>query len=182
MSLLVGQDGTGWSFVNSDGLGSQITKYLPAGYVAVASGTMSLAHVRVNATGTATKCRIYVYLGTGAGAPLVAFSSEIDISGTGDRSAAISGSITGGQAYTLVYERSASQSCSDSANNGASAFANSHNTVANFPYASPPGTLPSPDTTGAGAEIVMWIDGTVGIPQPPLPWWMQGGFQAIYGS
>lgn len=160
MTLLVGQDGTGWAFVNSDGLGSQITKYLPAGYSAVASGAMSLAHVRVNAIGTATKCRIYVYQGIGAGAALVAFSAEIDLTGTGDRSAAIAGNIVAGQAYTLVYERSASQSCSDSANSGSSAFVNSHNTVANFPYAAPPDPLPAPDTTGAGQEIVMWIEGT----------------------
>jgi hypothetical protein len=91
---------------------------------------------------------------------LVATSGVIDLTGTGDRTASISGSITSGQLYAIVLQCS-SGSCNFEANTGASAFVDRQNTAANFSYASPPSTLPTADVTATGREFLVWIDGTV---------------------
>jgi hypothetical protein len=167
MTKLVGQDGGGWTIVNQTepGAGGSCW-YFAAGYVAVATGTATNFHVTVQTTSSAALATAYLYAGAGVGATLVATSAEFSVSSTGDKTPAVSASITAGNTYTLVLQP-ASGFFGVATNSGSNGFVDNQNLVANFPYRAAPGTIPARDSQ-SGQEFVIWIDGTlpVLVPQP----------------
>lgn len=161
MTLLVGQNGAGWTQVNN--AIAQVSGnafYFAAGYTAVATGNMTNAHFQAG-TSNPIFAKVYVYQGTiGTSTTLVATSNPIDVSATGDRSANITGSITSGQLYTLVLQFSSS-SVQGVINNGSGGFVDNQNLSSQITYGSPPTNLPAPNSS-VGHEFIVWIDGTVG--------------------
>ena len=157
MTLLVGQNGNGWTIIGANpwGTGGNAI-YYKNGYTAVA-GAMTNLHFTVQATASATLATGYVYSGVGPGASFVAMSNEISVTTTGDKAPAISGSLLVGP-YTLIVQTSAG-SFQCAVNTGSNAFQDNQNVVANFPYRGPPSTLPALDST-SGQEFVIWVDGT----------------------
>jgi hypothetical protein len=159
MTKLVGQDATGWTVIGANPFGTGGNAiYYKNGYTAIA-GTMTTLHVTVEVTAGATLATGYIYSGIGVGATWVATSAEFSVSTTGDKTAAISGTLNPGP-YTLVLQTS-SGSFQVAVNTGSNSFQDNQNVVANFPYRSPPGTLPSVDQN-SGQEFIIWIDGTSG--------------------
>lgn len=156
MTLLVGQQGVGWTPVSANnGQQSGYAFYLHIGYVAQASGTMTAAHFNFFDTGgLASAVKISVY----QGGNLIATSGTI-AKASGDQSALISGNIVAGVTYILVAQPDTNE-VNGVGNSGASIFNNNQNTPGNFPYASPPASLPAPDVVSQGQEVIMWIDGT----------------------
>lgn len=157
--LLVGQNGTGWTQVNSTIVSSGGNAVFKAsGYTAVASGTMTAAHFQAG-TSNPINARVYLYSGSiGTSTSLVATSGLIDVSATGDRSASISGSIVSGQLYTLVLQF-ASSSVQGVINSGSGGFADDQFTSAQLTFGSPPASLPA-GSTNNGHEFICWIEGT----------------------
>jgi len=165
MTKLVGQDGTGWTIVSETlpGSGGNCWYYSSA-YVATSSGTAQTFHFTVQSTSSASLATCYLYSGTGVGATLLSTSAEFSVSSTGDKTAAITGSIVAGNAYTLVVQ-TASGFVGCAVNSGSNNFQDNGNTAANFPYRSAPGTIPAADSN-TGQEFIIWIDGmlTGGVP------------------
>lgn len=162
MTLLVGQNGTGWTQVSANLSQPQAgdTFYYKVFYTAVATGPMTFAHIQYFDTGGAgsTAVKVVVYdnsnnlVGTSAAIAKVA----------GDQTGAISGSITSGLTYKLIVVPDAGR-INAVANSGSSSSFVNGNTAANFSYASPPATLPATDYTSQGQEFIVWIDGTTGV-------------------
>ena len=159
MSLLVGQNGTGWTNAvgGLEGNGGNLV-YFHSGYTAVATGTMTKAHFSLwNLAAGSTLGTVYVYSGVGPGSTLLATSGEMTLA-VGDNSAAISGTITSGNSYTLCFQ-AASGYTNAIMNSGTSTSNDNQNTVATFPYRSPPTTMPA-FSLQSGPEFIIWIDGT----------------------
>ena len=158
--LLVGQDGTGWTPVAQSYGVSGSAQYFKSGYVAVNSGTITAAHISVNALG-ATQCEVYLYSGSrpGGSTTLIAQSSPIDTTATGDRSAPMSGTVVAGQTYTLVVQTPSGTSFTLVGNSGEASSTVNHDT--SITYGSPPASLAAPTDT-VGKEFVIWIEGTAG--------------------
>lgn len=128
------------------------------GYVAVASGVMTNAHITCGATQAGIgNLQVCVYAGLRTSGILVATSSAITYSSNSDAFAAISGNIIAGNTYTLVVSASAG-SCDTTINSGSSAFQGERWNAATFPFATPPVSLPT-QTDGVNHEFIIWIDG-----------------------
>lgn len=162
MTLLVGQDGTGWTIVGTADMstGSAAIR-ITGGYVAVASGTMTQVHVTVQGLISGTFATAYVYSGGAPGATFLAMSDEFDVSTTGDKTANIAGAIVSGNTYSLIVQCSGGNTFQTAMNSGSSNAVMRQNLVANFPYRSAPGTLPAADSS-TGHEFIIWIEGTAG--------------------
>lgn len=161
MPKLVGQDGTGWTFASYNNFISNGSAFAQrGGYVASASGSATLAHVRFGATASGTTFNVCVYVGSGTGATLLATSGVLTFSPNTDVTAGISCSIVGGQTYELVLS-AVSLVCDISFNNGSSNFTCDDWNSTHFPNATPPASLPAPDAN-TGHEFVIWIEGTTG--------------------
>src|ERR1700674_4093134 len=132
MTLLVGQNGNGWTIIGANpwGTGGNAI-YYKNGYTAIA-GAMATINVTVQATASATLATVYVYSGTGVGASFVAMSAEFSVSTTGAKTAAISGVLSAGP-YTLVLQ-TPSGSFQVAVNSGSSLSADNQNNLASFPY------------------------------------------------
>lgn len=158
MTLLVGQNGSGWTPVSADMSAPQAgdTFYYRVLYTAVASGTMTTAHFQYfDAGDTAGNVKVCVYDNSNN---LVAASAAI-VKGAGDQTGAISGSISAGLTYKLVVVPDTGRAHAVANSGAGNTFASGH-TAAHFSYASPPSSLPADDYTNQGWEFVVWIDGT----------------------
>lgn len=158
MTLLVGQNGSGWTPASANLSQPQAgdTFYYRVFYTAVVSGTMTTAHFQYFDTGaTGSNIKVVVYdnsnnlVGTSAAIAKVA----------GDQTGAISGSISAGLTYKLVVVPDTGR-VNAVANSGSGSTFVSGATAAHFSYASPPASLPADDYTNQGQEFVVWIDGT----------------------
>lgn len=162
MTLLVGQNGNAWTNTAIDLANSSGNAvYYKNGYVAAASGSMTLAHIFFfDALLTANAVKISVYSGVAAGATLLATSAAIS-KAAGDKTGAISGNIVAGQSYTLVAQADTGH-YNATRNSGSNAFQDNQNTSANFSYTSPPATIPTADVSSNQPEFIVWIEGTSG--------------------
>lgn len=166
MTQLAGQNGAGWTPVNSNDFGaSQSELRVAGGYTAIA-GAMATFHVTVGATGSALLATGYVYSGSGPGATLVGMSAEFDVSTTGDKAAAIAGSLSVGPVLLCV--QCATGVFLTVTNSGSANNVGRTVLIANFPYRSPPATMP-PSDTSVGHEFICWVDGTQGTNTYVLP-------------
>lgn len=158
MTLLVGQNGAGWT-PSTESLSnpqSGDTFYYRVFYTAVASGSMTLAHFNFFDTASSgSNVKVCVYDNSNN---LVATSAAIAKS-TGDQTGAISGAISAGVTYKLVVVPDTGR-INGVANSGSGNTFVSGATAAHFAYASPPAGLPADDYTNQGREFVVWIEGT----------------------
>ncbi len=161
MTFLVGQQGTGWT-LGEQGLGSggDAIAY-KNGYTATA-GTATTAYVHITDGITSSAVKVFIY---DAGGNLVGQSNAISTSVTGLQSASLTSSVSlTAQVYTLVVQPNSGY-VGLGRNSAGSNFQNNQwldSGGANFSYASPPSTLPTPDVTDSGYEFIVWLDGTTG--------------------
>jgi hypothetical protein len=157
MAYVLGQQGSGWTPAFEEGSYSGGAVYYGAGYVAGFSGTLNFASVTVGGFVTASEVQVCLYTAANA---LVATCAAINISGgAGTYTGAYSsGSVVSGQTYYPVISVQSGY-CNFTYNTGSSNFAANQNTAVNFPFGSPPGTLPAPDES-VGHEYLVWIDAT----------------------
>ena len=155
MAFILGQQGIGWTQeFEAQGFSSGAA-YFGDGYPAQFSGTLNTVNITLGTPISATSLQVCLY---NASDVLVATSAAITISGAGNFSAAISGSLVNGLTYFPVISMNGGYAnlCY---NNGTNNFVTNQNNSTNFPYASPPSTLPAPDET-IGHEYLIWLDGS----------------------
>lgn len=159
--FLCGQNGSNFSTIT--GITNQFqagaAAYFRAGYFAPVGGTLVNAHVTWPAGGSPfVKVCVYDALSGN----LIAVSQPIaqPTQAPFDAFAPISGFLTPGQRIFLVTVPSDGNYWGGAQNGpNPSNFVDNQNTVANFPYASPPSVLPAADAVAVGAEQVVWLEG-----------------------
>jgi hypothetical protein len=155
MTILVGQDGTGWTEDNHvpQGAGGNAV-WLNAGYSPTVTATATTAKVKVTDWQSATKGKILVYRSSDG--VLLASSSEFaPADGTGLLSKTISVSVTIGTDLKLAWI--ADNYTQHTGNTGSSSFADNQSAMT---YATPDDPLPA--GSNGGREIILWLDGTAG--------------------
>ncbi len=166
MAFILGQQGIGWTQeFEAQGFSSGAA-YFGDGYPAQFTGTLNTVNITLGTPITATSLQVCLYLlSTNA---LVATSAPITISGAGNFSAAITGSVINAVDYYPVISLNGGYAnlCY---NNGTSNFVTNQNNSTDFPYASPPSTLPAPDET-IGHEYLVWFDGSAGNGSAAVAW------------
>jgi len=158
-NTLVGQDGTGWTQVDTtENLFTAGAFGLSAGYTGV-SGTANKAFVQFGASGGGTSTvKVCLY---DSGGTLINISSPITFIANTLCSATFPTTTITAQNYNLVLTPNAGGP-HVLHNNGANAFALEQFTSAHFPYATPPGSLPASDSSAVGHEFIMYLTGSTG--------------------
>lgn len=160
MTLLVGQNGGGWTQVSSNDINTNGSEYRFAGGYVATAGTGQVLHFQMGTGGTATLATGYVYTGGAPGATFLYMTPEFGVA-AGDNTVSISVALSA-VTYSLCIQ-AASGSLPVVVNSGSSAVVGRQNLVANFPYRSPPGTMPASDVS-TGHEFIIWIDSAGGAP------------------
>lgn len=158
MSLIVGQDGTGWTQVSATDIGTNGSEFRFAGGYSATAGTGTTFHFSAGTGNTATLATGYVYLGGAPGATFVYMTPEFSVS-IGDNAVPISVALSA--ATYLLCIQAASGILATVINSGSAATGGRQNLIASFPYRSPPGTMPAADVSN-GHEFITWIDASAG--------------------
>lgn len=159
--VVLGQDGSTWNFTSSGNISAGNGEAISSGGLAGYPGQPGLATqawIRVG-TGltTASNVKICVY---DAGGNLVAVSAPISVTSPGVKSGSINAMLTS-QNYSLVMVPDTGVVFITFLT-GSSGFASKQWTAAHFPYASPPTTLPSVDTS-SGNQFAVWLTGAMPV-------------------
>jgi hypothetical protein len=161
MAFLVGQQGTGWT-LGDQGLGSGGDAIAYINGYAASAGTATTAYVHITDQISSSAVKVFIYDEAG---DLVGQSDAIDTSTTGLKSASLAASLAlTEQTYTLVVQPNSGYVGLGRNSAGANFQCNQwlDSGGANFSYASPPTTLPTPDVAETGYEFIVWLDGTTG--------------------
>jgi hypothetical protein len=188
MAKIWGQDGTGWTQVQTTEQSFSAGAFgFAAGYAALATGFITSFNLWVGTGGSAAHVQIVLYTpgspSTG-GATYVGQSNVYTNTNPGSLinipcSTPIP--VTSGTIYAGFISTDTG-SINSATNSGSSAFVDSQYNSTHFPYASPPGTTFNPRDSGTGRETLLWGDYTpvgpqqyVVVGQPGIWSWGGGG-------
>jgi hypothetical protein len=165
MTVLVGQQGSGWTIASAgDWLANSTAMgyYNGVGYLGLATGVVTTVSVGFGTTAPGTY-QVCIYSGAGPGATLLGTSNSFSGVANTVVTASMPGTvnIVSGSAYMLILSLSGSSSGGVQINSGSSAFVGYRMSAANFPFATPPGTLPA-DTDGTNHEFLIYASGSSG--------------------
>lgn len=159
MTLLVGQDGSGWGAPINIAIngGSGFSNWKASGYTSVAAGTVTDAKIYIADWVAASTGRVYVYSAADA---LLATSAEFNSGmGTGLLTAALSLSIAASTSYKLVFRPDTSYPEMRVRDNSSPYETQQYAMAAGYPTGD--ATLDA-GTSNAYPEFIIWLDGTAG--------------------